>query len=156
AGRDHRAAVDGGALVASVGRAAHGVGARRDRTGTGWHLDADAVEIAGSLPAKFGHGFREHQDKKMRAWLLGLFGLLLAEVAAADPPSIAAFLNYAKYETVKVSPHGTYLALTRRDSEHEILTVLTLPDLKLAGQTHFGSLTDIERLEWANDRRMLV
>ncbi len=92
----------------------------------------------------------------MRACLCGLLGLLLSEVAAADPPSVAAFMNYAKYETVKISPQGTYLALTRRDSEHEILTVLTLPDLKLAGQTHFGSLADIERVEWANDHRLLI
>ena len=92
----------------------------------------------------------------MRAWVWGAVGLLLGGTAAADPPSIAAFMNYAKYETVKVSPHGTYLALTRRDSKHEILTVLTLPDLKLAGQTHFGDLTDVERLQWANDHRLLV
>ena len=92
----------------------------------------------------------------MRAALAGALAVLCFDVAAADPPPVSAFMNYAKYETVKVSPNGTYLALTRRDSKHEILTVLTLPDLKLSAQTHFGDLTDIERIEWANDHRLLI
>ena len=91
----------------------------------------------------------------MRA-LYGALALFFAAIACAAPPPVTTFTNFPKYESVKVSPHGTYLALTRRDSEHEILTVFTLPDLKLAGQTHFGSLTDIDRIEWANDHRLLV
>ena len=91
----------------------------------------------------------------VRAWVTGT-ALLLAQTAVADPPSVATFVNYAKYETAKISPRGTYLALTQRVSDREILTVVTLPDLKVVGSTHFGSLTDIDRIEWANDHRLLV
>ena len=82
--------------------------------------------------------------------------LIAAPLTATAAAPITAYTNFAKYETVNVSPRGTYLAITRRESEHELLTVLTLPDLKLAGQTHFGNLMDIERIEWASDKRLLV
>jgi dipeptidyl aminopeptidase/acylaminoacyl peptidase len=92
----------------------------------------------------------------MRAHPATAAALLLAGTVNAAPPPIAAFIDYAKYETAALSPTGKYLALTRRDAEHEILTVLTLPDLKLAGQTQFGSFMDVERLEWANESRLLI
>ena len=92
----------------------------------------------------------------MRARLLCAMALGFPLLAAAAPPPVTAFTNFAKYQTVKISPRGTYLAITRRETEHELLTVLTMPDLKLAGQTHFGELTDVERIEWANDHRLLV
>jgi dipeptidyl aminopeptidase/acylaminoacyl peptidase len=81
-------------------------------------------------------------------------GLPIAAVAA--PPPVTAFTNYAQYESATISPGGTYLAITRRTEQNEGLTILTLPDLKLSGQTYFGDLTDIELVEWANDERLLV
>jgi dipeptidyl aminopeptidase/acylaminoacyl peptidase len=93
----------------------------------------------------------------MRAWLPGMFfGLTLALTATGAPPPVTAFTNYARYETIEISPTGEYLAITRRLSQNEVLTVLGVPQLKLVGETHFGDLTDIERVRWANDRRLLV
>jgi dipeptidyl aminopeptidase/acylaminoacyl peptidase len=93
----------------------------------------------------------------MRAWLPAILsGLALPLTATGAPPPVSAFTNYAKYETMSVSPGGDYLAITRRLSQYEVLTVLQLPKLKLVGETHFGELTDIERVEWANDRRLLI
>jgi dipeptidyl aminopeptidase/acylaminoacyl peptidase len=91
----------------------------------------------------------------MRAPVLTALALGLPLFAHAAPPPIETFTNYAKYESVTISPGGTYLAITRRHDTHEILTVLT-PDMKLAGQARFGELTDIEHIEWANERRLLV
>src|SRR6267154_728235 len=92
----------------------------------------------------------------MRTVLLGAFGLGAMVAAAAEPPPVTAFTNFAQFETAAVSPAGTYLAVTQRGSRGEILNVLTLPDLKAVSRGSFGELTDIERLEWANDHRVLL
>jgi dipeptidyl aminopeptidase/acylaminoacyl peptidase len=91
----------------------------------------------------------------MRASLLAVLALGLLPFANAAPPPVATFTNYAKYEIVTVSPRGTYLAITRREDKNEMLTVLT-PDMKIVSQTRFAELLDIERLEWANDGRLLL
>lgn len=85
-----------------------------------------------------------------------LAALVSPLVASAEPPPITEFTNFAQFESMKVSPNGTYLAFTRRRDGHEDLTVLKLPDLKLAGGTWFGDLMDIELFEWASDSRLIV
>ncbi len=92
----------------------------------------------------------------MRARLLGLLALCCPAIAVAAPPPITSFTNFAKYESMKISPNGSYLAVTRRTNEHEAMTVLHFPELKLSTQGHFGDLTDIATFEWANDSRLLI
>ncbi len=56
-----------------------------------------------------------------------LAALVTPLVAAAEPPPVAEFTNFAQFESMKISPDGTYLAVTRRADAHENLTVLKLP-----------------------------
>jgi dipeptidyl aminopeptidase/acylaminoacyl peptidase len=92
----------------------------------------------------------------MRPFLLTLLLSICVATEAWPAPRIAAFTNYASYESMQVSPGGRYLALTRRTEKQEVLTVLSLPDMKGVAQTHFGEQTDIATLMWVNDKRLLV
>lgn len=83
---------------------------------------------------------------------LALFG----PAAVAAPPPVASFTNFAEYESMKISPNGTYLAFTRRTREYELMSVVHVEGLKPASHVNFGNLTDIESFEWANDSRLLI
>ena len=76
--------------------------------------------------------------------------------AGAEPPPVASFSNFPKFESMKISPNGTYLAFTRHTTEHEVITVLRLADLKPTTQSHFGDRIDISSFTWANDERLLI
>lgn len=92
----------------------------------------------------------------MRLEIVTLLALFVPAIATAAPPPISDFTNFARYESLKISPNGSYLALTRRTEEFEALTVLHYPDLKVSMQTHFGSLTDVASFRWATDKRLLI
>lgn len=92
----------------------------------------------------------------MRAGLLGLLALCCPAIVVAAPPPITAFTNFPKFELMKVSPNGTYLAFTRHTTEHEVMTVLRMQDLKPTTQSHFGDRIDIWSFAWANDSRLLI
>lgn len=92
----------------------------------------------------------------MRAALTALFLLSLSMIAVAEPPPVTSFTNFPKFELMKISPKGTYLAFTHHTTEHDVLTVLRLQDLKAMTQSHFGDLIDIASFEWANDSRLLI
>jgi dipeptidyl aminopeptidase/acylaminoacyl peptidase len=93
----------------------------------------------------------------MRAWLTAVVTLAWpATLAFAAPPPISSFTDFAKFESMKISPKGTYVAFTRRTSEHEVITVLRLSDLKPTTQSHFGDWIDIWSFEWASDSRLLI
>lgn len=87
------------------------------------------------------------------AWLLALYCPL---AMAAAPPPVTAFTNFPKYESMKLSPDGKFLAFTRHSTEHEIITVMHYPALKLSGQAHFGDRIDIDSFMWANNTRLLI
>lgn len=92
----------------------------------------------------------------MRAALTGVLAVLCPALVAAAPPPITSFTNFARFESAKISPNGTYLAFTRHTTEHEVMTVLRLADLKPSTQSHFGDRIDIASFEWANDSRLLI
>jgi dipeptidyl aminopeptidase/acylaminoacyl peptidase len=92
----------------------------------------------------------------MRSLAIAILAVSLPVLAPAAPPPVGSFTNFARYESMKISPTGKYLALTRRNSDHEIMTVLSFPDLKASMQRHFGSLNEVARFEWINERRMLL
>jgi dipeptidyl aminopeptidase/acylaminoacyl peptidase len=91
----------------------------------------------------------------MRTFLLGMLGLGVLAPAGGQP-AITAFTNFPRFETATLSPGGKYIAVTRRSAENETITVLELPALGVISHTTFGELTDIERVEWANDDRLLI
>jgi dienelactone hydrolase len=92
----------------------------------------------------------------MRVALTGLLALYCSAAAFASPPPVTAFTNAGRFESMKISTKGTYLALTRHTPEHEVLIVLRMADMKPASQQYFGDLIDIQSFEWANDSRLLI
>jgi dipeptidyl aminopeptidase/acylaminoacyl peptidase len=92
----------------------------------------------------------------MHARLTPLLALCCSTIAIAAPPPVTSFTNFEKFESMKISPDGTFIAFTRRMTEHEVITVLYLKDLKPSTQTHFGDLTDIWSFEWVNNTRLLI
>jgi dipeptidyl aminopeptidase/acylaminoacyl peptidase len=87
------------------------------------------------------------------AWVIAL---CLPLVAAAEAPPVTAFTNFPKYESMKISPDGKFLAFSRHATEHEVITILHYPELKLSGQAHFGDRIDIDSFMWANNKRLLI
>jgi len=85
-----------------------------------------------------------------------LLALWIPLAAAAEPPPVSAFTNFAKYESMQLSPDGRRLAFSRHTTEHEIITIMHYPELKLSGQAHFGDRIDIESFMWANNNRLLI
>jgi dienelactone hydrolase len=92
----------------------------------------------------------------MRAHLFGLLASCLPALAVAAPPPITSFTNFPIYESMKISPKGTFLAFTRNTAEHEVMTVLRLKDMEATTQSQFGDRIDIASFEWANDSRLLI
>ncbi len=92
----------------------------------------------------------------MRATFLALAALCVLVPARAAPPPVTSFTNFPKFESMKISPNGTYLAFTRHMTEHEVMTVLRMEDLKATTQSHFGDRIDIWNFVWANDSRLLI
>lgn len=92
----------------------------------------------------------------MRARVAVLSALCIPFVTLAEPPPVTSFTNFPSFESAKISPGGTYLAFTRRTTEHEVLTVLRLQDLKPTTQSHFGDRIDISSFSWASDSRLLI
>jgi dipeptidyl aminopeptidase/acylaminoacyl peptidase len=84
--------------------------------------------------------------------------LFLAALVAADvtPIPLRDFIRPAEYEDAKLSPGGTYLAVTMRRDGQNMLAVLQLDTLDVAGVVRFNRPNDVYQFQWANDRRLLV
>jgi dienelactone hydrolase len=87
---------------------------------------------------------------------------LLMVVTALSPtgliaaPTVADFMGYAKYESLKISPKGTQLAFTQRTADAELLTVLPLPALNRADNSTFGRDIDVGNFWWVSETRILM
>lgn len=90
----------------------------------------------------------------MRHTLLPLLAITSVHVMAAPP--VATYMNPPTFDEVKISPNGTYLALTRRVDEHDVLIVLERQGLKAVSQTAFTDLIDISSFQWGKDGRILI
>ncbi|MGD8416536.1 MAG: hypothetical protein PVH91_05720, partial [Pseudomonadales bacterium] len=79
--------------------------------------------------------------------------LALCDTLTAD---IGAFIRYPTYDTVSLSPAGTYLAVTHRKGRSEYLTVLRLPELEPVSSTRFATDIGIDQVLWASETRLLI
>jgi len=87
---------------------------------------------------------------------IGVAITLQAAVAAAAPPPVSAFMNFASYQSMKISPDGSRVAYTQRDDSREYLAVVTFPEMQPVMRTGFGENLDIDTFYWASDTRLLV
>lgn len=87
-------------------------------------------------------------------WLLA--ALALATVASTQAITVEDFTRYAEFETVNISPDGTYLAVTQRQGNVERLMVLERKTLKPKIATSFGDDISISNIIWSGERYILV
>ncbi len=86
----------------------------------------------------------------------GFAATLLACATAAAPPPASAFMNFAVYQSMKISPDGSRIAFTQRDDSREYLSVVSFPQMQPLMRTGFGDNLDIDTFYWASDTRLLV
>jgi len=85
---------------------------------------------------------------------LMLTGILL--VCSTSSAAVSDYTRYAEFESMSISPKGTYLALTQRKDNLERLVVLDRKTLKPKFSTHFGEEISISNLLWASEKYLLV
>ena len=93
--------------------------------------------------------------KLFRPCLLTLIAICPASAFSAVPP-VAAYINYADIESMKVSPNGTFVAYTQRSDNSELMTVVRYPDFSITAQTSMGHMLEIQRFDWASENRLLI
>ena len=91
---------------------------------------------------------------KSMTCLVVLGGCALSTAVLAAPP-VSAYLNYAQIESLKISPDGKLLALTKRSEQAETITVLRYPEATVVSHKQLGE-AEVERFEWANETRLLI
>jgi len=80
----------------------------------------------------------------------------LANEAPADRSGIEQFTRHAEYESVRISPKGTYLAVTQRDGPIEKLIVLDRHTMKPLLVTHYGKGKAISNMRWASEDIIII
>ncbi|MGE0625122.1 MAG: alpha/beta hydrolase family protein [Pseudomonadales bacterium] len=75
-------------------------------------------------------------------------------VVASD--DVAPFIRYPAYDSVSISPGGTYVAVSHRKENAEFLSILRLPDLEPVSSTRFSMDLGIDRIVWASEQRLLL
>lgn len=78
------------------------------------------------------------------------------DTPAAARVNTSDFTRYAEFETVSISPKGTYLAITQRKDNLERLIVLERETLKPKFSTNFGEEISVSNLMWASEKYILV
>lgn len=91
---------------------------------------------------------------KIFIWVLA--ALSLAPAAIVQASTVEDFTRYAEFETVSISPNGTYLAVTQRQGNVERLMVLDRKTLKAKTVTDFGDKISISNIIWSDERYILV
>jgi hypothetical protein len=79
--------------------------------------------------------------------------LWLSLGGAVSVPDLA---RYAEYEQAVISPDGTYLAITRRIDSGQLLNVLRVADMTPVAALSGGRDTEVGRIVWATDERLLI
>lgn len=85
-----------------------------------------------------------------------LFTLTLGNLLNAQAITVEDFTRYSEFETVSISPNGTYLAVTQRKDNLERLIVLDRKTLKPKLATDFGDDVSISDIIWPSEDYILV
>lgn len=76
-------------------------------------------------------------------------------VAAPEPIPVEDFVRHAKYGSVKISPKGTYLAMTVDRAEQDVLVVLRTSDLQLIKVNQLPEERSVGEYYWASADRLV-
>jgi dipeptidyl aminopeptidase/acylaminoacyl peptidase len=93
--------------------------------------------------------------KFIRSCLFTLAGVSLGSAVCAAPP-VSVFTSFPEIESLKISPSGKLLAVTKRSDEFESISVLRYPDMAVSAHKNFGVHVDIWDFQWVNDSRLLI
>jgi dipeptidyl aminopeptidase/acylaminoacyl peptidase len=88
--------------------------------------------------------------------------LALACLAAAAPPPVAAepqpvrdFVSHGTYGDARISPDGTYLAVTVDRGEQDVLTILRTSDLEIIKVNQLPDDKSVGRFAWISNERLV-
>ena len=82
--------------------------------------------------------------------------LLVAAPSRAERVDLAPFLRTGGFVDAKISPQGTYIAVTVARGDRTALAVIRRADLKTTATFSLGENSHIGRFDWVTDDRLLV
>jgi dienelactone hydrolase len=88
--------------------------------------------------------------------LLFVLLALLGMPAQADVPPVRDYVRHAMFNTVTLSPTGTYLAVSVPEEDKTILGVLRTADKSIVSKWDFGAGRHVDRVVWVGEERFLV
>ena len=86
--------------------------------------------------------------------LLGV-GAVSSGARAAEPVPVKDFVRHAEYSEAKISPDGTYLALTALQGEITVLAVVRLKDMVVVRTTRLSEGKSIGEIYWVGPKRLM-
>ncbi|MCH6483175.1 S9 family peptidase [Pseudoxanthomonas sp. LH2527] len=94
----------------------------------------------------------------MRKWILAALaaGLVLASQVAAAQVDVQRFIRKDKFDTIKISPGGDYLAATVPLEDRTVLAIMRRSDSKLTGTFALDKNSHVSRFWWVNPDRVVV
>jgi dipeptidyl aminopeptidase/acylaminoacyl peptidase len=95
---------------------------------------------------------------KMKTWVaVALLGAatLANGVQAAESIPVKDFVRHAEYSEAKISPDGTYLALTALQGEITVLAVVRLKDMVVVRTTRLSEQKSIGDFYWVGPKRLM-
>ena len=94
----------------------------------------------------------------MKTWLatalLGA-GTIFSGAQAAEPIPVKDFVRHAEYSEAKISPDGTYLALTALQGEITVLAVVRLKDMVVVRTTRLSEEKSVGDFYWVGPKRLM-
>ena len=91
-----------------------------------------------------------------RLLFLVLLGSAVHTAARADAPPIRDFVRDSLFNTVTLSPTGTYLAVSVPEGDKTILGVLRTADKSIVSKWDFGEKRHVMSVVWVGEERFLV
>ena len=94
--------------------------------------------------------------KRMKQLLSGVVLATVVCSATAADVNVDAFSRRDRFETIKISPNGEYLAATVPFEDRVGLVIMSRSDKKLLGTFQLGRDTAIASFDWVSPSRLLI
>ncbi|MEL1263719.1 S9 family peptidase [Pseudoxanthomonas putridarboris] len=92
---------------------------------------------------------------KLGAWVL-IACLAILPTGAMAQVDVSAFIRKDKFETIKISPKGDYLAATVPLEDRTVLAIMRRSDNKLTGTFALSKNSHVDDFWWVNPERVLI